>query len=276
MNEILVDRWVVRGEGPDQACCPDIGVRVLVAKRSERQPLDVAPHRAPWLDDGNGDIEVVPIIPAVGERPAVHTSAGRPVRSTSCSPILKPDPSSRTSSQLREVKTTSPPGREHRSHLPQSRSPGGLTSRMGNGVSDTSDGVEAVRPTPLDQLLPTADRRAQGDLASRGELPSTLDHRFAGVCCRDLKALQSKTDSKLASSRRTVHHSRTWTKLVNEPLKRLHAALWGQLRLGNEPLIHLSQRCVWLVPHRRKSASGRSSSDARMLRCSGQLASSPV
>lgn len=79
---------------------------------------------------------------------------------------------------------------------------------MGNGVSDTSDGVEAVRPTPLDQLLPTADRRAQGDLASRGELPSTLDHRFAGVCCRDLKALQSKTDSKLASSRRTVHHSR--------------------------------------------------------------------
>jgi hypothetical protein len=43
-----------------------------MTKRPERRPLDVAAQPCPLARDGNGDIEVVPIVRAVGERPSVN------------------------------------------------------------------------------------------------------------------------------------------------------------------------------------------------------------
>ena len=43
-----------------------------MAKRSNASRATWLFELARWLDDGNGDIEVAPIVPAVGERPSVH------------------------------------------------------------------------------------------------------------------------------------------------------------------------------------------------------------
>jgi hypothetical protein len=82
-----------------------------VAERPECQALGVAGYGAVVLDEGNRDVEEVRVVPVLGESPGVDDQPAASVALDESVPDPQTGAWSRTSSQLREVSTSSPPER---------------------------------------------------------------------------------------------------------------------------------------------------------------------
>lgn len=122
-------------------------------------------------------------------------------------------------------------------------------------VANAEHHVERVVLEMVGQLFPVRPYGPDGCPELRSQLCSPTNHRLAGVSCDNLDATTGETNRQLSGSARTVEDVSVRRQEVEDVVERRSELGWRQLRIRDEPFVHLGKHVIACHNHYLRHAA---------------------